>query len=46
MVGLLNDERGFLIIGDIEYEEGMEEKVEDVLKSFDWINDLIDKEKY
>ncbi|MCY8881034.1 methyl-accepting chemotaxis protein [Bacillus spizizenii] len=46
LAGLSNDERGFLITGDTEYEEGMEEKVEDVLKSLDRINDLIDKEKY
>ncbi|MCY8682115.1 methyl-accepting chemotaxis protein [Bacillus spizizenii] len=46
LAGLSNDERGFLITGDTEYEEGMEEKAEDVLKSLDRINDLIDKEKY
>ncbi|MCY7935515.1 methyl-accepting chemotaxis protein [Bacillus spizizenii] len=46
LAGLSNDERGFLITGDTEYEEGMVEKAEDVLKSLDRINDLIDKEKY
>ncbi|MCY7922506.1 methyl-accepting chemotaxis protein [Bacillus spizizenii] len=46
LAGLSNDERGFLITGDTEYEEGMEGKAEDVLKSLDRINDLIDKEKY
>lgn len=46
LAGLSNDERGFLITGDTEYEEGMEEKADDVLKSLDRINDLTDKEKY
>ncbi|MCY7864805.1 hypothetical protein MOB78_06705 [Bacillus spizizenii] len=35
LAGLSNDERGFLITGDTEYEEGMEEKADDVLKSLD-----------
>ncbi|MCY8146198.1 methyl-accepting chemotaxis protein [Bacillus inaquosorum] len=46
LTGLSNDERGFLITGDKEYDEGMKEKAEDVLKSLDRINDLIDEEKY
>ncbi|MCY9377337.1 methyl-accepting chemotaxis protein, partial [Bacillus sp. T17B1] len=46
LAGLSNDERGFLITGDTEYEEGMEEKADDVLKSLDRVNDLTDKEKY
>ncbi|MCY7918932.1 methyl-accepting chemotaxis protein [Bacillus vallismortis] len=44
LAGLSNDERGFLINGDKEYDEGMQEKADDVLKSLDRINDLIDKE--
>ncbi|MCY9378708.1 methyl-accepting chemotaxis protein [Bacillus inaquosorum] len=46
LTGLSNDERGFLITGDKEYDEGMKEKAEDVLKSLDRINGLIDEEKY
>ncbi|MEC0544020.1 methyl-accepting chemotaxis protein [Bacillus inaquosorum] len=46
LTGLSNDERGFLITGDKEYDEGMQEKAEDVLKSLDRINGLIDEEKY
>ncbi|MEC0395093.1 HAMP domain-containing protein [Bacillus subtilis] len=46
LTGLSNDERGFLITGDKEYDEGMKEKADDVLKSLDRINDLIDEEKY
>ncbi|MCY8798027.1 methyl-accepting chemotaxis protein [Bacillus inaquosorum] len=46
LTGLSNDERGFLITGDKEYDEGMQEKAEDVLKSLDRINVLIDEEKY
>ncbi|MCY9076603.1 methyl-accepting chemotaxis protein, partial [Bacillus inaquosorum] len=41
LTGLSNDERGFLITGDKEYDEGMQEKAEDVLKSLDRINVLI-----
>ncbi|WP_039074273.1 MULTISPECIES: methyl-accepting chemotaxis protein [Bacillus] len=44
LAGLSNDERGFLINGDKEYDEGMQEKADDILKSLDRINDLIDKE--
>ncbi|TXF72679.1 HAMP domain-containing protein [Bacillus subtilis] len=46
LTGLSNDERGFLITGDKEYDEGMKEKSDDVLKSLDRIYDLIDDEKY
>lgn len=46
LTGLSNDERGFLITGDKEYDEGMKEKADDVLKSLDRVNDLIDEEKY
>ncbi|MCY9029083.1 methyl-accepting chemotaxis protein [Bacillus inaquosorum] len=46
LTGLSNDERGFLITGDKEYDEGMKGKAEDVLKSLDRINGLIDEEKY
>ncbi|AFI28568.1 MULTISPECIES: methyl-accepting chemotaxis protein [unclassified Bacillus (in: firmicutes)] len=46
LTGLSNDERGFLITGDKEYDEGMKEKSDDVLKSLDRVNDLIDEEKY
>ncbi|MGQ9009836.1 methyl-accepting chemotaxis protein [Bacillus stercoris] len=46
LTGLSNDERGFLITGDKEYGEGMKEKSDDVLKSLDRVNDLIDEEKY
>ncbi|MED4648748.1 methyl-accepting chemotaxis protein [Bacillus inaquosorum] len=46
LTGLSNDERGFLITGDKVYDEGMKEKAEDVLKSLDRINGLIDEEKY
>ncbi|MEC1436984.1 methyl-accepting chemotaxis protein [Bacillus spizizenii] len=46
LAGLSNDERGFLITGDKEYEEGMKEKVDDALMSLDRVNDLIDEEKY
>ncbi|AOY07481.1 methyl-accepting chemotaxis protein [Bacillus subtilis] len=46
LTGLSNDERGFLITGDKEYYEGMKEKADDVLKSLDRVNDLIDEEKY
>ncbi len=46
LTGLSNDERGFLITGDKEYDEGMKEKSDDVLKSLDRVYDLIDEEKY
>ncbi|WP_339202675.1 methyl-accepting chemotaxis protein [Bacillus sp. FSL K6-1366] len=46
LTGLSNDERGFLITRDKEYDEGMKEKADDVLKSLDRVNDLIDEEKY
>ncbi|OLQ53662.1 chemotaxis protein [Bacillus licheniformis] len=46
LTGLSNDERGFLITGDKEYDEGMNEKADDILKSLDRVNDLIDEEKY
>ncbi|APH68759.1 methyl-accepting chemotaxis protein [Bacillus sp. LR_5] len=46
LAGLSNDERGFLITGDKEYEEGMKEKADDALMSLDRVNDLIDEEKY
>ncbi|MBU8707981.1 methyl-accepting chemotaxis protein [Bacillus subtilis] len=46
LTGLSNDERGFLITGDKEYDEGMKEKADDVLKSLDRVNDLIDEERY
>ncbi|WP_116316673.1 methyl-accepting chemotaxis protein [Bacillus subtilis] len=46
LTGLSNDERGFLITGDKEYDEGMKEKADDVLKSLERVNDLIDEEKY
>ncbi|RJS52848.1 methyl-accepting chemotaxis protein [Bacillus subtilis] len=46
LTGLSNDERGFLITGDKEYDEGMKEKADDVLKSLNRVNDLIDEEKY
>ncbi|MDO7346597.1 methyl-accepting chemotaxis protein [Bacillus stercoris] len=46
LTGLSNDERGFLITGDKEYDEGMKEKSDDVLKSLDRVYDLIDDEKY
>ncbi|WP_276735138.1 HAMP domain-containing methyl-accepting chemotaxis protein [Bacillus sp. (in: firmicutes)] len=46
LTGLSNDERGFLITGDKEYDEGMNEKADDVLKSLDRVNGLIDGEKY
>ncbi|MGM0947306.1 MAG: methyl-accepting chemotaxis protein [Bacillota bacterium] len=44
LTGLSNDERGFLITGDKEYDEGMKEKADDVLKSLDRVNDLVDEE--
>lgn len=46
LTGLSNDERGFLITRDKEYDEGMKGKADDVLKSLDRVNDLIDEEKY
>ncbi|MGG0902689.1 methyl-accepting chemotaxis protein [Bacillus subtilis] len=46
LTGLSNDERGFLITGDKEYDEGMKEKADDVLKSLDRVNGMIDEEKY
>lgn len=46
LTGLSNDERGFLITGDKEYDEGMKEKADDVVKSLDRVNDLIDEERY
>ncbi|MDQ1850848.1 methyl-accepting chemotaxis protein [Bacillus stercoris] len=46
LTGLSNDERGFLITGDKEYDEGMKEKSDDVLKSLDRVYDLIDEERY
>ncbi|AUS14067.1 methyl-accepting chemotaxis protein [Bacillus subtilis] len=46
LTGLSNDERGFLITGDKEYDEGMKEKSDDVFKSLDRVYDLIDEEKY
>ncbi|TYS11572.1 methyl-accepting chemotaxis protein [Bacillus subtilis] len=46
LTGLSNDERGFLITGDKEYDEGMKEKADDVLKSLDRVNDLVDEENY
>ncbi|MCL6425504.1 methyl-accepting chemotaxis protein [Bacillus subtilis] len=46
LTGLSNDERGFLITGDKEYDEGMKEKADDVLKSLERVNDLIDEERY
>ncbi|MEC1258938.1 HAMP domain-containing methyl-accepting chemotaxis protein [Bacillus swezeyi] len=46
LTGLSNDERGFIITGDKDYGEGMEEKADDVLKSLDRVNDLIHDEKY
>ncbi|MBL3646939.1 HAMP domain-containing methyl-accepting chemotaxis protein [Bacillus vallismortis] len=44
LTGLSNDERGFLITGDKEYDEGMKEKADDVLNSLDRVNDLVDEE--
>lgn len=35
-----------MITRDKEYDEGMKGKADDVLKSLDRVNDLIDEEKY
>ncbi|MCY7781987.1 MULTISPECIES: HAMP domain-containing methyl-accepting chemotaxis protein [unclassified Bacillus (in: firmicutes)] len=44
LTGISNDERGFLITGDKEYDEGMKKKADNIVKSLDRVNHLADKE--
>ncbi|NPC94702.1 methyl-accepting chemotaxis protein [Bacillus sp. WMMC1349] len=46
LAGLSNDERGFIITGDKEFGEGMQEKADDVLKSLEEVKGLIHDEEY
>ncbi|NMH68407.1 HAMP domain-containing protein [Bacillus sp. RO3] len=46
LAGLSNDERGFIITGDQQFVEGMNEKAEDIFTSIEGLRSLVHKEEY
>ncbi|MEM1505164.1 methyl-accepting chemotaxis protein [Domibacillus sp. 8LH] len=46
LAGLSNDERAFIITGDAQFAEGMEEKAADIHKKMEQIKSLSQEEKY
>ncbi|PAF16924.1 methyl-accepting chemotaxis protein [Terribacillus saccharophilus] len=46
LAGLSNDERGFIITGEQDFADGMEEKSDDILSTLDQLESLIHNQDY